>query len=164
MKYFFLLALFFSCVCEAQKNNSKNDLSDPYEDAMAQMYIVIAGASADFHALDNLSKEISKKTGIEYSNDLVYDSRRGMIAPDSSDDEIYAGSYFPRRYDTSRISIEMMWYYSNGSMLNTDTTKMIIVIGIFDSKKSALLQLKSVQDAVPTAYIKKMKMYMGCMH
>lgn len=164
MNYFFLLALFFSFECVAQKNNSKNDFSDSFEELTALRYIVIAGTSADFYTLDNLLKEISKKTGIEYSNNLVYDSKRGMIAPDSSDDEIYAGSYFPRRYSTSLISIEMMWYYSTGNMQNTDTTKMIIVTGIFDSKKSALLQLKLVQEVVPTAYIKKMKLYMRCLH
>ena len=87
-----------------------------------------------------------------------------MIESDSSDDEIYAGYYFPRRDDTSRISVEMMWYYSSGNMQNTNTTKMIIVTGVFDTKKSALLQLKSVQKVVQDAYIKKMNMYMGCMH
>ena len=142
MKNIFLITIFLFSIsnCLAQTDNEEIDW-------MQWKYIVIAGASSDFNALDNLSKSISTKTGIEYSNDLIY-----------------AGSYYPRREDTSRISIEMMWYVSKGNMQNVDTTKMVIVTGIFDFKKSALNQLQKVQEIVPTAYIKKMKLYMGCMH
>lgn len=134
------------------------------KEATMDKYIVIAGTSTDYTYLENQSKKISKNTGIVFDNqDMVYDKKRGMIVPDTSSDEIYAGGYYPRRYCDERISIEMMWYYTDEQ--NNDTLKdMIIITGIFGNKEDAQKQLEKVKAAIPTAYIKKKGIYMGCMH
>ena len=129
-------------------------------------FVVLGGVSGDFNYLHKLSKKIGKVTGENYySNGLVYDKKRGMIVPDSSSDEIYAGSYFPRRYAEESISIEMLWYYTTpqGSFGSTDQ-RMAIITGIFATKSEAEANLKKVKLVNPNAYINKVNIYMGCMH
>lgn len=134
------------------------------EETTYTKYIVIAGVSSDYTYLETQSQKISKKTEIVFDNQgMEYDKKRGIIVPDSSSDEIYAGGYFPRRYDNKRISIEMLWYYKD-SVVWDSSKEMIIITGIFDEKKDAEAQLNIVKSVVPTAYIKKKSMYMGCMH
>lgn len=95
---------------------------------------------------------------------MVYDKELGMIVPkDTVKYDFDAGQSVPRRYEESLISIEMMHFYSKYDP-NEDRTKMIIITGIFPNKEDAQKQLKLIQKAVPTAYIKKTMMYMGCTH
>ncbi len=135
---------------------------DPNDD-YATCYVVFAGASTDFNALDATAKKISASTGIPYLNTLVFDPLRGMIEPDSSTDEIYAGSYYPRRFAEERISIEMADYYAGG-IYPEASLRMEIVTGIYGSKKEAARNLAKVKKLVPDAYMKKVELYQGCMH
>ncbi|HTL82723.1 MAG TPA: hypothetical protein VL651_13510 [Bacteroidia bacterium] len=135
------------------------------DDSFANDYVVFAGASTDFHIMDSVAKVISSKTNIEYRNDLEYDRGRGMIVPDTSSDEIYRGTYYPRRYTGERISVEMVWYYKSGSLADDDSSKtMCILTGIFSNRKDAAANLKKVKAIVPDAYMKKVRLYQGCMH
>ncbi len=159
MKKFSIL-VFFSCIAFislASYRQSKDE-------AMANLYVVFAGASTNFNHLDSIAKNISAKTGIKYETDLVYDNKRGMILPDTSSDDIYAGSYYPRRYAEERISIEMAGYYKSGDLRDADSTMMTIVTGIFGEKKDAAVNLAKVKAVVPNAYMKRVKLYQGCMH
>jgi len=134
------------------------------DDSMANLYVVFAGVSSNFNQLDSVAKKISTKTGIKYQTDLVYDKKRGMILPDTSSDEIYAGTYYPRRFAEERISIEMAGYYKTGDLRDADSTLMTLVTGIFVGKKEAAANLLQVKKNVPDAYMKKVKLYQGCMH
>lgn len=135
------------------------------DEAMVPYYVVFAGASTNFSALDSTAQKISAATAINYENTLVYDSKRGMIVPDTSSDEIYAGSYFPRRYAGERISIEMAWYYAGSTEPDSAAAKtMCIITGIYGEKKEAAASLAKVKKLVPDAYMKKIKLYQGCMH
>jgi hypothetical protein len=132
----------------------------------ATRYVCFAGASTNFNQLDSVAKSISGKTKITYQNNLVYDSKRGMIVPDTSSDKIYAGHYFPRRDAEERISIEMVSYYKNGDLSAVDGSNkmMCIVTAVFGSKKEADLHLKKIKPIVKDAYCKKVNVYIGCMH
>lgn len=152
------LITIFICFCSLSFRQSA--------DEFAKLYVVCAGASTDYHQLDSIATQISAKTGIIYRNDLVYDSRKGMIVPDTSNDEIYRGVYYPRRYAEERISIEMEGYYKTGDLGDVDSLnkKMIIVTGIFADKKDGDKNLSSVRKVVPSANMKQLKLYQGCMH
>ena len=41
---------------------------------------------------------------------------------------------------------------------------MVIITGIFDSKKEAESQLTLIKRSYSDCYIKEVKLYMGCMH
>jgi hypothetical protein len=157
--FFFLL----TAVSFSQNDSIQNEVDRWIKESTVPTFIVLAGTSTNFEALDHSAKAISKKTGITYQNGLIHDLKRGMIVPDTSSDEIYAGAYYPRRYSSNEISIEMLWYYMDSQ--NQDTLKeMIILAGIFQTKEEAEKQLSLVKSVVPTAYVKKKMMYMGCMH
>ncbi len=160
----FLVLILQDSFSQENKNSEKADVDQYIKEATVTKYLVLAGVSNDFNALDNLAKQISKKTGIKYENGLEYDKKRGMIVPDTSSDVIYAGSYFPRRDDDEKISIEMLWYYKNEQNDADSSRQMIIITGIFGNKKNAETQLNSVKSIVPSAYIKKKGIFMGCMH
>ena len=166
-KQFLILLLFvFSINSFSQsKDTAKTEMQKHIDESTFPRYIIIAGASSDFKALDYSAKDISKKTGIVYSNnEMVYDKELGMIVPkDTVKYDIDAGQDMPRRYEENLISIEMMHHYSKYDP-KEDRSKMIIITGIFPNKEDAQKQLKLIQKAVPTAYIKKIMLYMGCTH
>ncbi|HYV95794.1 MAG TPA: hypothetical protein VE978_28745 [Chitinophagales bacterium] len=163
-KIFLVIALIFlydSIVFSQTTTKIETPDNEHYE----WVYIVFAGTSLDFHALDSVCNKIAIVTSEKYSNKLVYDKQRGMIVPDSSDDELYAGDYSPRRYPEESISIEMLWYYfQNASLLSDSDKRMAIVTGIFENKSDAQENLKKIRPVVPDAYIKRIELYMGCMH
>jgi hypothetical protein len=149
----------------SQNDSLSKALQAQIESMMVWKYIVIAGSSTDFKALDASAKQIQKNSDLKYENGLEYDAKRGMILPDSSEDELYAGGYVPRRYDSDEISIEMLWYYAEGHYSDREKDKrMVLLCGIFTSKTDAKQQLGLVKKTIPSAYIKKEKIYMGCMH
>lgn len=126
-------------------------------------YVVIAGEAEDFDLLETKAKNLSATTSIKYdAGGLIYNKEKGLIYPEDSNDEIYAGAYAMRRYDDNRISLEMRDHYFDNK--GTGTKKMIIVAGIYGSKAEAAKRLKEVKAHAPSAYIRKTKIYMGCIH
>ncbi len=158
---FFLSLNFFA----QKKDSTSQAIDESIEAAMLTRYIVIAGASSDFNSLDLSAKEISKKSEIPYdNNEMIYDKELGMIVPkDTAKYDMDAGQSIPRRYEENLISIEMMYHYTSNHAFG-DMKKMIIITGIFGNKQDAEKQLKLIQKAVPSTYIKKTRLYMGCMH
>ena len=113
--------------------------------------------------LEKKAKELSAKIAVKYdAGGLVYKKEKGLVLPEDSDDEVYAGEYLMRRYDDNRISLEMKDYYIDNK--GKATKKMIIVAGIYGSKAEAAKRLKEVKAHAPAAYIQKKKIYMGCIH
>jgi hypothetical protein len=59
----------------------------------------------------------------------------------------------------------MLWYYSqNPSLLSDSDKRMTIITGIFENKSDAQENLKKIRQVVQDAYIKRIELYMGCMH
>src|SRR6185503_1046497 len=145
-KIFLVIALIFLCdsIVFSQSNTK---IDTPKNEHYEWVYIVFAGTSLNFHALDNVCHKIANVTSEKYSNELMYDKQRGMIVPDSSDDELYAGNYSPRRCPEESISIEMLWYYSqNPSLLSDSDKRMTIITGIFENKSDAQENLKKIRQ------------------
>ena len=104
-----------------------------------------------------------RASGIEYDGrGLIYDAKRGLIWPDDSDDETYAGQYAPRRDDWCRdkacVSVERSEAYEGFR-----PGLYIVVAGIV-GRKDAGARLEAARRIVPTAYVKETTLYMGCMH
>src|SRR5690349_2754369 len=125
----------------------------------------ICRSTVDFNALDSSCQRIAVVANEKYSNHLIYDKQRGMIVPDSSDDELYAGSYSPRGYPEKSISIEMLWYYYGDAEAVSDSDKrMTIVTEMFENISNAESNLKKVRPGERDAYVKRVERYMGCIH
>lgn len=97
----------------------------------------------------------------------IYKPNRGIILPDSCDDDMYCGKYYPRRpfSDQNFVSIEMQYAYEeNKKWTDRDTLKMIVFANIFSSQTSADSVVKILTPKIKTARTLKEELYLGCMH
>lgn len=128
---------------------------------MQDYFVVIVDTSRNYFKLRNTMYELSEKTGILVDTmGRYYDPKRGIIVPDDSEDEIYAGAYFPRRFEGSELSIEYFNEYSNQS----HKTNMALVAGQYTETYTAQKQLRKIKLIYPNAFIIEAKLYNGCMH
>ena len=130
------------------------------DNSTVEMYIVVLSQSDDYAGLVKRAKGISSDTGIKYDGEgMVYDPKRGLIIPDDSDDDMWAGSYYPRRYDSRFISIEYSKYY-----LDKPKGKYAI-IGFMDMKaREAKRMHQWFQKYVPDAVYSHKPFWQGCIH
>ncbi|MFC7337801.1 hypothetical protein ACFQY0_11475 [Haloferula chungangensis] len=130
--------------------------------AILSAYKIFADARKD-------AEKIAKASEVPFSmEDRVYDEKRGLIYPDDFDDEVYAGGYVARRYDmthvadgdtqTAFLSVEKSDAYDGFT-----PGYYIVVAGIQESRESALKQIAKFKKWAPTAYVKKTKIYLGCL-
>ncbi|MEP7220674.1 MAG: hypothetical protein ABI876_17240 [Bacteroidota bacterium] len=131
--------------------------------AMRTMYIVIADSSSDYQKLLGEAKSLSQLSGIPFdARNLIFTKEKGLHLPEDDSDVVYAGDYIWRRYADESISLERRFPYFN-NVRESDPT-MIIVAGIFETKKKAATALARIGGIAPRAFIRPTKLYMGCMH
>ena len=128
-------------------------------------WFIILGSQADYHSARALAEQASQKTGVNFSSrGHVFDPGRGLIWPGESEDDVYAGGYYERRYNdecddgqSDCITIEESGVYEGfvGGFY-------IVVGGIYDDQKEANIKLKEFKKVIPDAYIKDTVIYMGC--
>jgi hypothetical protein len=127
-------------------------------------YIVVAEESNVYKTLRSSAIKLSQQVSIPYSDqDQKWSVKKGLYLREDSDDDIWAGQYFPRRYEDSLITLEMRDYYLD-SMPTKPTKTMVVLAGIFDTKQEADFRLKLIKRYRPLAYVRKSKLYMGCIH
>ena len=97
--------------------------------------------------------------------DRLYKPGEGIVVSDTSSDEMYRGTYYPRRpfYNQNFVSIEMKYWLITGTA-ESDTGKMIVIANMFTEKKSADSVVKILKPFFPAAKIIKADLYLGCMH
>jgi hypothetical protein len=139
------------------------EAQDAMEVPLVRSGILIVGSHRSYAAALDAAKAFGRASGIEYDGrGLIYDAKRGLIWPDDSDDELYAGQYAPRRYDSCRdkacVSVERSEAYEGFR-----PGLYIVVAGIV-GREDAGARLEAARRIVPTAYVKETTLYMGCMH
>lgn len=133
---------------------------DQYMDA----FIVIADTSHDYYELRDKMFDLSEKLELEIDTmGRSYDKDKQIIClPEDHKDELYAGSYFPRRYPSETLSLESLNLYTEGKEPIGGT--IALVVAITDDKSNADSILARVKQYIDQAYIIQTRMYMGCMH
>ena len=130
MKYFILMAfvtLFSACGAETQNTQTETGSSESIledyskdRDALptstvdyARYYIVIADTSINYEVLQKKMLNLRKQLSIPIDTmDRYYDKDKNLIClPEDSDDELYAGDYFPRRFPSESLSLEYLNLY-----------------------------------------------------
>jgi hypothetical protein len=128
-------------------------------------YLVIAGASADFNAMEYFAKDLGRKTGIVYDDMGRVYKNNCIVWPETDPDELYRNTYVFRRWEENAISIELNIEGVCFDPTETDERPvMFICAGMFGNKAEADARLALIKKYVPTAYVKKKEVYMGCMH
>lgn len=139
-------------------------------DFMESRYVAILSVYPKFAGAKEDAEKIASASGVPFSMEgRVYDQKRGLIYPDNFDDEVFRGAYVARRYDTTvRAGREDETVFL--SVERSDGYEgfkpgfYIVVAGILENKAEAGARADRFRQWAPTAYVKKTRIYMGCMH
>lgn len=185
MKLFYLFGLlyFVSYVNKPQDasidNNSTITNSLPKEDLLtnaayddmemqyADYFLVVVDKSKDYKNLRELLFNVNGDFNIEIDTLGRYfnNDKQQIILPEDDEDEMYQGEYFLRRYESTSLSIENAYAYDENSLEPEKyPTEMILVAGMYATKKSADSLRNILHKKYPKTFVQKSKIYMGCMH
>jgi len=129
--------------------------------------ILVVGSYRSYDAALRAAEKFSVASGYSYgSRGMVYDKERGLIWPDDSKDEVWAGQYAPRRYDNECnilkpnpcVTVERSEGYEGFT-----PGLYIVVAGVLD-RDDKEKRLANARRSVPSAYIKQTTLYLGCVH
>lgn len=141
---------------------SKEEPEIDIHDETKTCYVVIGDTSYLYNQLLKFLILTSKKHHIEIdSMDRFYDSKLNKIRlPDDHHDEIYAGEYFPRRYESGSLSIE----YAASFMEGVNDSLFASVLGIYETDIDAKERCDLIRKINPKAFVIKSELFQGCMH
>jgi hypothetical protein len=137
---------------------------------MADRHVVILSVYPSFPAAKADAEKIARASGVPFSMEgRVHDRERGLIYPDDFPDEVFRGSYVARRFDTTWLpGAEAETRYL--SVERSDGYEgfkpgfYMVVAGIESSPEAAAERADRFRAWAPTAYAKKARIYLGCLH
>ncbi len=125
-------------------------------------FIVIIDTNLQYYNLHQKMFQVHKALHIPIDTmGRLYNSEKNLIAlPENNEDEIYKGTFFPRRDPSDFLSLEYLDYYHAGSK-----EKMIcLVSGIYESESIADSNLREIKKKYSNAFKLKSRIFIGCMH
>ncbi|MGN6367157.1 MAG: hypothetical protein ACTHN5_02740 [Phycisphaerae bacterium] len=129
-------------------------------------YLVITAASTNFRALECQAKHLAKKSHIPYSRlGRIFNPHRGLIFPDNTKPEIWAGAYLPRRDNTIEIRGKETAFLSIEESDAYPTLKphlYILIAAIRATPTKAQAVATKLRKCSPTTYIHRTQIDMGC--
>lgn len=172
-----IICLFFiACTTNSSKNesvvsaNALASLSDTLsETGLEDMpieyqvyYVVIADTSKKYSQLQGSMYKLADKMLFEIDTmNRYYDSKKDLIClPETNEDEMYRGDYFPRRSPSATLSLEYMNFYKPGAGEKT----IALVAGIYEGEGEANVRLADVKKVMSLAFVIKSEVFVGCMH
>ena len=129
--------------------------------------ILIVGSYKSYGEALRAAKSFAAHSDYPYvSRGMVFDKKRGLIWPDDSKDEAWAGAYAPRRDDKCNVGMlrPCVTVERSGAYEGFTPGLYIVVGGVLDRSAEREERLAAVQRIVPGAYVKQTAIYMGCMH
>lgn len=183
MKNYLLLFLFASILLSCTNNSAPESIASKIESSSIDdikhnldfvgdidssdwewgiYYVIVSDTSEDYQSLRSKMLKISEESKIKIDSlDRSFDKSKGrLVLPDNHEDEIYAGEYYPRRYDSDFLSIEYLNFYTERAGENT----MAVIAGIYEDKSQADSAFLSIRQVDNKALLMRSKMYIGCMH
>lgn len=146
----------------------KQATDEPTDVPFYRLGILVLGSYKSYDDAVRAAKWFSARSKYPYgSRGLIYDKERGLIWPDDSDDEAWAGRYAPRRYDDECdmrqskpcITVERSEAYEGFS-----PGFYIVVGGVLGRGVDRADRLAAARKIVPGAYVKQTTIYLGCSH
>ena len=130
--------------------------------------ILVVGSYKSYEEALRAAKRFSSRSAYPYgSRGMVYDRERGLIWPDDSADEAWAGRYAPRRYDNEcdiRDSKPCITVERSEGYEGFTPGLYIVVGGVLGRDEQRVERLAAARKIVPTAYVKQTTIYLGCTH
>lgn len=126
-----------------------------------EIHVLIADTSGQYFDLYDNMYALSELTGLEIDTmDRSWNEEKQLLClANDHEDEIYAGEYYPRRFEHEHLSIEYLWLYTDA----TDET-LALVAGIYETAEQAQQAHEVIIEYMPNAHIITTEMYMGCIH
>lgn len=129
------------------------------EDFYSDRYILILKSTKDYNEAVDFARNAAKKLGLKFDNEnRRYSKEKGIYFEGIQDDD-YNGGYYPRRYTDEFISLE-----NSSSYQGFRDGFIIVVCGIHNDKRASNQALAKIKPFYADAYVKKTKMWMGCIH
>ncbi|WP_276498833.1 hypothetical protein [Pontibacter litorisediminis] len=127
-------------------------------------YIIVSGEGYDYDALAERASGVADFLQVSFDQQgRIYEKGKGIIVPYDDEDEMYRGLYYPRRFEGSEVSIERCDYYASEDAV-PDTTKMMVVAGMFEAPEKAKAVLQKLKPHLPETKLIERDVYVGCLH
>jgi len=130
--------------------------------------ILVLGSYRSYDEALRAAKLFSARSTYPYgSRGMVYEKKRGLIWPDGSRDEAWAGLYAPRRYDNEcdiRNSRPCVTVERSEGYEGFTPGLYIVVGGVLGRDRQRVERLAAARKIVPEAYVKQTTIYLGCTH
>lgn len=163
MKYFSIL-LFSLCTCLISSCAGTAGSSDS---ETQNRWLVVLGTYKDFQEAKHDAEAYAKTSGIPFSMDGKIFDEKGLRLPENPADQMYAGDYLLRRFNTTNIGGQVITEYisieKSGAYAGFSPNKYIIVASVADTSNEATVLLKRLKPIAPKAYVKKTPIFLGCM-
>jgi hypothetical protein len=146
----------------AVSGTDTNSAPPTSESDYATYFILIADTGISYYALHEKMFTLNKELNIPIDTmERTYNPDKDLIAlPENSEDEGYAGDYFPRRFPSENMSLEYLDFYQK----ETGNKTIALVAGIYESGRSADSALAILQKSEKKAFRIMAEIYVGCMH
>lgn len=137
--------------------NNNNTDSD-----YATFFVVISDTGLSYFTLHKKMFDLNKQLNIPIDTmGRFFNKMKDIIAlPDNDADEIYAGSYYPRRFPSEHLSLEYLAFYASHARQKT----IALVTGIYETEEKADSALSVLKKTEINAFKIKSDIYVGCMH
>lgn len=180
----FIFASFCACKPNSTEKVENNITADTLEEfdiidetysEFETVYIVSAAQGYHYDSLKEVAQSVSMFLHWKIdSTDRYYNPvRKSILVKEDSDDEMWRGEYYLRRFGDNFVSVEMQYAYMDLALKNNpkeeekfyqDTTKMFVCAGIFENLNKAETIAQKLKEICPSVTIITKEMYMGCMH
>jgi hypothetical protein len=140
---------------------------EPMDDSSDVAYfgseVLIVASSKSYDVARRAAQAFALVSGVPYdSNGMIFDKKRGLIWPDDSRDEAWAGAYAPRRDDECNghlcVTVERSEFYEGLE------PKLYIVVAGLLGHDEVDERLGDARRFARDAYVRETVLYMGCMH
>jgi len=132
------------------------------DDAVVDLFVVIADTGHSYAVLDRHMQRLASliQADIDTMGRYYDPVRDSILLPIDDEDELYAGQYFPRRFEGNTLSIEYLDQYDTTAVPGT----MALITGLWSGDQQADSALRRVRMHMPRAYRVRARLYQGCMH
>ncbi len=126
------------------------------------LYITIADTGLSYYKLRAVMAKLNTNSHIRIDtmNRYYNAAKNEIVLRDDDEDEMYRGTYAPRRFPSESLSLEYAATYTRA----TAQKNIALVAGIYETKQSADSMLKVIKPFAGKAFVLKGEVYVGCMH
>lgn len=144
------------------------DSAELADDRPQDRWVVILGAYKNFPEAKTDALAAAKATKVPFSmNGMVFD-KKGLHLPADSEDQAYAGEYLLRRFNETNIKDQVVPNHisveKSEAYEGFEPGYYIVVGNIAETAEAAEKQLEKFKAVAKSTYVKKTKIYLGCLH